>query len=327
MHIIGYYSSLDVLSLRPPMSDDNKLPVPQRIEALPRATRADTDELLLRSWLDSLTSPHTRRNFETTARRVLAVLPQGMRAATIEDLRDALRAVTASMADSSARQCTLRVKSLFTYAHKLGYTTFNAGAGIRVKSGNSSASNRGAELAKRIITEVQVSLMIRAASTKRDRILLEVLYAGGLRVSEAVSLTWSEVLPRDKGQVQLSITGKGGKVRQVLLPEIVSRSLLSLRGDAGANDPLFVSRKGGALTERGVHDVVRRAATAAGIEAPVSPHWLRHAHASHAIDNDATLAEVKETLGHGNIATTSGYLHAKPETSSGLKLDQGVFLR
>jgi len=112
------------------------------------------------------------------------------------------------------------------------------------------------------------------------------------------------------------------------LPEIVSRSLLSLRGDAGAGEPLFVSRKGGALTERGVHDIVRRAAgAAAGIEAPVSPHWLRHAHASHAIDNDATLAEVKETLGHGNISTTSGYLHAKPKTSSGLKLDPGVFLR
>jgi hypothetical protein len=61
--------------------------------------------------------------------------------------------------------------------------------------------------------------------------------------------------------MQLSILGKGGKVRQVLLPEIVSRSLLSLRGDAGANDPVFASRKGGGrLTERGVHAMVKRAA-------------------------------------------------------------------
>src|SRR5262249_38712137 len=152
----------------------------QRIEALPRATRSTTDEQLLRSWLDSLTSPHTRRNFETTARRLLAALPQGMRTATIEDLRDALRDVTAGMADSSARQCTLRVKSLFTYAHKLGYTLFNAGAAIKVK--NSTGSNRGAELAKRIITAVEVSRMIQAATNERDCVLLEVLYAGGLRV-------------------------------------------------------------------------------------------------------------------------------------------------
>jgi integrase/recombinase XerD len=65
----------------------------------------------------------------------------------------------------------------------------------------------------------------------------------------------------------------------------------------------------------------------AGLVAPVSPHWLRHAHASHAIDRGATLPEVQATLGHGNIATTSGYLHARPESSSGLKLDQGVFFR
>jgi integrase/recombinase XerD len=101
-----------------------------------------------------------------------------------------------------------------------------------------------------------------------------------------------------------------------------------VRGDAGANDVVFASRKtGGQLLERAVLDIVKRAAKRAGIEAPVSPHWLRHAHASHAIDRGATLPEVQTTLGHGNIATTSGYLHARPESSSGLKLDPGVWLR
>jgi integrase/recombinase XerD len=64
-----------------------------------------------------------------------------------------------------------------------------------------------------------VALLIRAAPSKRDRVLREVAYAGGIRVSEIVALTWSDVLPRDEGRVQLSITGKGGKVRQVLLPQ------------------------------------------------------------------------------------------------------------
>jgi site-specific recombinase XerC len=71
-------------------------------------------------------------------------------------------------------------------------------------------------------------------------VLLEVLYAAGLRVSELAGLTWSDVLTRDKGQVQLSIIGKGGVVRRVLLPEAVSRSLLALRGDAGANDAVRI---------------------------------------------------------------------------------------
>ena len=103
-----------------------------------------------------------------------------------------------------------------------------------------------------------MGLLIRAAPSKRDRVLLEVIYAGGLRVSETVALTWADVLPRDD-RVQLSITGKGGKVRQVLLPEIVSRSLLSLRDDVDANDPVFPSRMGGGkLTERNVNAMVKR---------------------------------------------------------------------
>jgi site-specific recombinase XerD len=188
----------------------------------------------------------------------------------------------------------------------------------------SDTSSRGATLAKRIINEVEVSLLIRAAPSKRDPVLLEVIYAGGLRVSETVSLTWPDVLSRDD-RVQLSITGK---VRQVLLPEIVSRSLLSLRGDAGDGDHLLRSRLGGGkLTERNVNAMVKRAAAKAGINEAVSPHWLRHAHGSHAIDRGASLPEVQTTLGHGNIATTSGYLHARPDTSSGLHLDPGVFPR
>src|SRR5262249_57040137 len=97
---------------------------------------------------------------------------------------------------------------------------------IRVKS---EASSRGAGLAKRIISEVDVALLVRSARTKRDRVLLEVLYAGGLRVSELAALAWSDVLPREKGQVQLNVLGKGGVERNVLLPASVSRSLLSLR--------------------------------------------------------------------------------------------------
>jgi integrase len=193
--------------------------VPQRIVTA-SGTRATTDEQLLESWLASLNSPHTRRNFETTARRFLDELPAGgLRAATVEDTRDALERITGGMTETSARQLVLRVKSLLGYAHRLGYAPFNAGATIKVRS---DAGNRGAELAKRIITPTEVSLLIRAAPSKRDRVLLEVLYAGGLRVSEIVALTWSDVLAREEGRVQLSITGKGGKVRKVLLPAIVS---------------------------------------------------------------------------------------------------------
>jgi integrase/recombinase XerD len=285
-----------------------------------KATRADNDEALLKSWLGSLPSPHTRTNFKTTAERFLEALrPIGLRDATVEDVREAADKIAEGRGAATAQQYALRVKSLLSYAHTLGYTPFNAGVALKMKIDRGNA-----QLAKRIISEVEVGWLIRAARSRRDRVLLATLYAGGLRISELVGLSWADVIVRDD-KVQLSVTGKGGRVRQVLLPEAVSKSLLSLRGDAGANDPVFPTRTGTRLKQRAISYMIKRAAKRAGIAETVSPHWLRHAHGSHALDRGATLAEVQSTLGHANVATTSGYLHARPNTSSGLKLDEGIF--
>ena len=242
-----------------------------------------------------------------------------LRNATVEDVRQALEALTAKHASSSARQVVLRIKSLLAYGHRLGYLRFNAGAVIKVRS-------EVRAVAQRIVTEVEMGMLVRAAGNRRDRLLIEIGYAGGLRVSELVALTWGDVIKR-QDKVQLSVLGKGGKRREVLLPEVVSRSLLSLRGDAGADDPIFASRQGKHLTERAVNYVLKRVAAKVGVSENFSAHWLRHAHASHAIDRGAALPVVQATLGHGNISVTSGYLHARPDSSSGLHLDPGVFLR
>ena len=81
-------------------------------------------------------------------------------------------------------------------------------------------------------------------------------------MSELVGLKWGDVIAREK-QVQLSVFGKGGLVRQVLLPSPASRNLLALRGDAGANDPVFASKTGTRLTERG-RALCRQAGSSAG---------------------------------------------------------------
>ena len=100
-----------------------------------------------------------------------------------------------------------------------------------------------------------------------------------------------------------------------MIPIRVARGLVVFQYDA--NDPVFKGRQGsGWLTERAVHAMMKVAAKAAGINTAVSPHWLRHAHGSHAIERGASLPEVRAKLGHGNISTTSGYLHARPPDSS-----------
>jgi integrase/recombinase XerD len=110
-------------------------------------------------------------------------------------------------------------------AGRVGYLQFNAGAVIK-------AHAEARSVAQRIVSEVEIGLLVRAAPSRRDRILIELGYAGGLRVSELVALIWTDVIERNGGKVQLSVLGKGHKRREVLLPEVVARSLLSLRGDA-----------------------------------------------------------------------------------------------
>jgi Phage integrase family len=133
--------------------------------------------------------------------------------------------------------------------------------------------------------------------------MLDTAYFGGLRISELVSLIWSQVIRRDNGEAQLEVLGKGDKVRQVLIP-IETRRGCSLRE---WHRRLYLARCGDPdnLTERAVNYVVKAAAKRAGVNPAVSVHWLRHAHASHAIDNGAPITLVSATLGHADLKTTS----------------------
>ena len=107
------------------------------------------------------------------------------------------------------------VKSFLGFAHHVGFTRFNAGPLIKLKKAPR-------QIAQRIMSEVQIALLIRAAKTVRDRLMFDLAYFGGLRVSELVSLTWAQVIRRDSGEAQLSIVGKGSKSREVLIPAVIA---------------------------------------------------------------------------------------------------------
>jgi site-specific recombinase XerD len=117
----------------------------------------------------------------------------------------------------------------------------------------------------------------------------------GLRVSEFVSLTWGQVIKRDSGD---EIIGKGSKTRQVLIPAVIAVELFASRGDAPASASVFpsVRNPGHPLTERAVNYIVKEAAQRAGVNLAATIHWLRHAHASHAIDNGAPIRSCRLPL-------------------------------
>jgi integrase/recombinase XerD len=140
-----------------------------------------------------------------------------------------------------------------------------------------------------------------------------------LRVSELSGLSWRDLQPQsDSGQI--TVFGKGGRTRAIQVPPSVWTLLNGLRKKkAEPGDPVFPSRKaksGGRLRPLAVLRIVRKAAGRAGIVLPVSPHWFRHAHASHALDRGAPIHLVQATLGHASVSTTGRYLHARPNDSS-----------
>ncbi len=151
----------------------------------------------------------------------------------------------------------------------------------------------------------------------RDRAMLEVLYATGLRVTELVTLKLAD-LQLDVGY--LRAFGKRSKQRIVPLGEIAmaelehylkgARPLLD-RGEGGA--VLFLSRTGEGLTRQGFWKIIKRRAREAGIGKEISPHTLRHSFATHLLENGADLRAVQTMLGHADISTTQIYTHVTRE--------------
>lgn len=273
---------------------------------------ARADGELVAMWLGSKASAHSQRAYAADVAGLLAYLDGqglGLREATARDLHDWASTLTGA-ARTRARRISA-CKSLFSYGHRLGYLTFNVAAVLRAPS----VAN---DLAERILPVEAVRALLDAVEG-RDRALLAFLYFSGARISEATAVEWRHVHELPDGRATITLHGKGGKTRHVLVPAHVVAELAAMRGNAAEDAPVFRTRTGRPLHTANVRTMLAAAAKRAGLGA-VSPHWLRHAHASHALDNGAPIHVVQATLGHASVATTGKYLHAKPTDSAGMYL-------
>ena len=176
------------------------------------------------------------------------------------------------------------------------------------------------------LTEAQVEALLAAPDTStalglRDRTMLELMYASGLRVSELVTLKTFNV---GLNENVLRVLGKGSKERLVPFGEVASNWLRQYLGGPRASllagkqtDDLFVTVRGTnpgtAMSRVMFWMVVKKHALAAGIRAPLSPHTLRHAFATHLLNHGADLRAVQMLLGHADISTTTIYTHVARE--------------
>ena len=172
------------------------------------------------------------------------------------------------------------------------------------------------------LSEAQVEALLGAPDVStplglRERTMLELMYASGLRVSELVSLKLVELSLNDG---VLRITGKGSKTRLVPFGgearRWIERYLKDARAlilDGQVDDALFVTARGGAMTRQMFWILVRKHAQRAGITAQLSPHTLRHAFATHLLNHGADLRVVQLLLGHADISTTQIYTHVARE--------------
>lgn len=290
------------------------------IEPAPEFQVSVDDVKQMYDWLREVESEETKHYYEHDVKEFILFVGKSVHDVTRSDMldyRDALKAK--GLADGTIAKKIYAVRSFFRYCNETSeYLDRN-----RVKIKAPKVHNKQAH---RILSEVEVMRLIEATKgNARNHAIVQLMYNSGMRVSEVCGVKWSNCIDRGELGVQITVVGKGNKQREVLVDSRVWQEMKTLRNDA-PDDFVFQSRKLTLDTETGnltreldesaVNRVITSAAKQAGIEGHVSPHWLRHSHASHALDNGANINLVSETLGHENLATTGKYIHSKPNTSS-----------
>src|SRR2546426_6979174 len=200
--------------------------------------QATTDDQVVALWLHAR-SRHTQRAYLADVERFHALAGKQLHQVTLGDVQDFADSLV-SLAPASQARVLSAVKSLLAFAHRVGYLTYDVGRPLRLPR----QKNR---LAERILPEADVHRMLALEPGRRNRVLLRLLYGAGLRVSELCGLLWRDVQERgDAGQI--TVTGKGGKTRAVLLSAATWTEVVALRDGHAPTRSCFGHARAAVLT-------------------------------------------------------------------------------
>ncbi len=158
----------------------------------------------------------------------------------------------------------------------------------------------------KFLTIEDIERLLGSIKNKRDKAIIQILYACGIRISELVNLNREDI----EGNNINILNGKGAKDRVVYIDEgTLQKTKTYLKTRKDDNPALFTNNKKERLTQRSIQRLVKQYAIDAGIKKEVTPHKLRHSFATHLLQNDADIMVIKELLGHSNLSTTQIYMH------------------
>lgn len=168
-----------------------------------------------------------------------------------------------------------------------------------------------------VLTKAEVRQLIAAAGSRRDRLMLILLYSSGLRLSEAINLKYEDLEPASKiGWVR---GGKGGKDRLFIVSTEFLRELDKLSAKRERVGHIFLGNKGERINPRTVQSIVKRTAKKADIKKDIHPHTLRHCFATHLLESGVGIRQIQELLGHSNLQTTQIYTSVSTEELKKIK--------
>jgi integrase/recombinase XerC len=294
------------------------MPSPKDATATREAPWRQHVEALLDGYLRGLRaernlSPYTLRNYATDLRAFMDFVedeggdPLQVDRHTLR--RHLARLMEAGVASGSLTRKVSTIRSFYRYLELSGHLEASPFQGVR--------GPRRPRRLPSFLSNEDVSALVAAPETDtplglRDRALMELLYAAGVRVSELVGLNAADV---DLSDGLLRVLGKGRKERVVLIGRPARHALAAYlregrpRLAVGAEAALFLNHRGGRLSARGVEGLVRKYALAAGLDQRIFPHLLRHTFATHMLEGGADLRVLQELLGHASINSTQIYTH------------------
>jgi integrase/recombinase XerD len=278
-------------------------------EARPVDMRPDadaTDERIVELWLHNRPD-NTRVAYARDYARFRAFIgSRSLRSVGLGDLSDFAGTLTGSPA--TRRRTLSAIKALLTTGYTIGALRFNVGAALRLPK---VVSRR----AERRLEEIELFRLLTAVENQpRDRAIIEALYGTGARVDELVQLRRRQLVADTEGTGgYVTLYGKHGG-RTIRVGRRTWDALQHLAGDKEPGERII------AITDERIRQILTAAAEAAGLKKKLSPHWLRHAHGSHAHQRGAPAATIRDTLGHASLSTTDVYLSSAPTDGSSLYL-------